>query len=203
MFVHVVGTASDPHTRDLAAAVAVRLGSEVAVHDSIAEFLLEYDRGRTACLVLDLAHDADPGLDLLAGLDARGERLPTLVLADEADVETIVRAIRLGAADFHEKPADELRLVARLTSMLGEARAARDLRLDRQRWGLAVDRMTPREREVFQALGRGMSAKQIAESLGTSIRTAHIHRANVLRKLDVDSAVRVVEISRRLFPPAS
>ncbi len=53
-------------------------------------------------------------------------------------------------------------------------------------------RLTPREREVVQLLAEGKSSKEVAVSLGISTKTAETHRANVLRKLDLHSAVELV-----------
>jgi len=42
--------------------------------------------------------------------------------------------------------------------------------------------LTAREREVLSCLAEGMSNKQVAQSLGISIRTVTVHVSNLLRK---------------------
>jgi DNA-binding NarL/FixJ family response regulator len=56
--------------------------------------------------------------------------------------------------------------------------------------GLA--RLTPREREVLQALASGLSDKEIAARLGFSRDTAHTHVVKILAKLEVDSRLQAV-----------
>jgi DNA-binding NarL/FixJ family response regulator len=51
--------------------------------------------------------------------------------------------------------------------------------------------LTPREREVAELIGQGLSNRQIATRLVTSVRTAETHVENVLRKLGFSSRARV------------
>jgi DNA-binding NarL/FixJ family response regulator len=65
--------------------------------------------------------------------------------------------------------------------------------------GLAVvapaligNRLTSREREIVQLLAEGRSSKEVASSLGISVKTAETHRANIMRKLDLHSVSELV-----------
>jgi DNA-binding NarL/FixJ family response regulator len=58
-------------------------------------------------------------------------------------------------------------------------------------------RLTAREREIVQLLAEGRSNKEVAGALGVSIRTAETHRANVLRKLNLDSLASLVRYAIR------
>jgi DNA-binding NarL/FixJ family response regulator len=58
-------------------------------------------------------------------------------------------------------------------------------------------RLTRREREIVQLLAEGRSNKEIAGVLGVSVRTAETHRANVLRKLNLDSVASLVRYAIR------
>jgi two-component system response regulator NreC len=60
-----------------------------------------------------------------------------------------------------------------------------------------AERLTPREREVVQFLTEGKTNKEVAEKLQISVRTAENHRANVLRKLGLDSVVDLVRYAIR------
>ena len=53
-------------------------------------------------------------------------------------------------------------------------------------------RLTPREHEVAVLLAYGYTNHEIAERLEISIRTAEMHRANAMRKLQVQSRAQVV-----------
>jgi DNA-binding NarL/FixJ family response regulator len=57
--------------------------------------------------------------------------------------------------------------------------------------------LTPREIEVMRLLALGQSNKELAGTLGMSVRTAESHHANILAKLDVDSTGEIVRIAVR------
>jgi DNA-binding CsgD family transcriptional regulator len=52
--------------------------------------------------------------------------------------------------------------------------------------------LTSREREIVQLLAEGKSSKEVAVSLGISVKTAETHRANVMRKLALHSVSELV-----------
>ncbi|SEO75430.1 regulatory protein, luxR family, partial [Rhizobium tibeticum] len=52
--------------------------------------------------------------------------------------------------------------------------------------------LTPREREVMEAVVRGLMNKQIAYELGISEVTVKLHRGNVMRKMEVRSVAELV-----------
>ena len=54
------------------------------------------------------------------------------------------------------------------------------------------ERLTPREREIVQLLSEGRSSKEVATSLGISVKTAETHRANIMRKLEIHSVSELV-----------
>lgn len=58
-------------------------------------------------------------------------------------------------------------------------------------------RLSSREREIVQLLAEGSSNKQVADSLGISVRTAETHRASILRKLGLDSVAGLVRYAVR------
>ena len=55
--------------------------------------------------------------------------------------------------------------------------------------------LTGREREIVQLLAEGQSSKDIAASLGITVKTAETHRANVMRKLRVHSVSELVRFA--------
>lgn len=54
------------------------------------------------------------------------------------------------------------------------------------------NRLTTREREIVQLLAEGKSSKEVAVSLGISVKTAETHRANIMRKLEIHSVSELV-----------
>ena len=62
---------------------------------------------------------------------------------------------------------------------------------------LAKDRLTSRQREVVQLLAEGKSSKEIAVTLGLSVKTAETHRANIMRRLDCHCVSQLVRYAIR------
>jgi DNA-binding NarL/FixJ family response regulator len=53
-------------------------------------------------------------------------------------------------------------------------------------------KLTDREFEVFQMIGRGCSTREIAQQLGLSTKTVDVHRGNLKAKLDLKDTTALV-----------
>jgi DNA-binding NarL/FixJ family response regulator len=60
-----------------------------------------------------------------------------------------------------------------------------------------VPALTPREREIVQLIAEGRTTKEVATTLGVSEKTIEAHRGNILRKLNLHSAVDLVRYAIR------
>jgi two-component system nitrate/nitrite response regulator NarL len=61
----------------------------------------------------------------------------------------------------------------------------------------AIEKLTPREIEVLQALAEGLDSEQIAHRLHISLRTERNHMANILSKLGVHSQLQALVFALR------
>jgi FixJ family two-component response regulator len=166
-------------------------GLPVETYESAAEFLAAYDVKRAGCLVLDVRLRGENGLDLQDELRRRNAILPIIVMTGYADVKTTVRAFKAGAVDFVQKPVSPRKLIAQIREALEVDQRARDAEAERASVIDRVAQLTPREHQVMELLATGSSSKDIATALGLSVRTVEGHRREVLRKMDVDSAVQL------------
>ena len=135
------------------------------------------------------------GLDLQARLAKREDLLPIIFLTGHAEVPDSVRAIQGGAVDFLVKPIDGKVLLAAVHRALEQNREDRAARARRQEILAKYDRLTDREKEVFEHLVRGQLNKQVAADLNISERTIKQHRARIYTKLDTDSMAGLVLIA--------
>jgi DNA-binding NarL/FixJ family response regulator/signal transduction histidine kinase len=159
--------------------------------------------------VIDLGLPDGDGASLIADLREASPDAQALVLSASLDREQSARAIESGAAAVLDKAArlDEIvDAVRRLRA--GETLLAVDevielirfagSRRERERGDReALARLTPREREVLQALGEGLDTQAIAERLGISTRTQRNHVASILTKLGVHSQLQAVLFALR------
>lgn len=146
-------------------------------------FLRSFDRGRAACVLLDIRMPGMSGLDLQSHLSDEGCDIPIVILTGHGDVPAAVRALKNGAIDFIEKPASEEQLLTALRQAAdyiknGPARPLPDKEVQER-----LEKLTAREREVLDHLVLGRINKEIALSLGISQRTVEIHRARIREKM--------------------
>ena len=127
----------------------------------------------------------------------RGDRWPVIVITGHADVPLAVQLMKAGVVDFIEKPFDPeqiLDCVGRCIASLTSLEADRTAR-DEARSRLAT--LTPRERQVFDALIDGCSNKDIALRLEISPRTVEIFRAKVMTKMQASNLSTLVRMGMR------
>lgn len=157
-------------------------------------FLQDYCLTMRGCLLLDMRMTGMTGLELFEALLTRGCALPTLFLTGHADVPMAVRAIKLGAFDFLEKPFNDNDLVDRILEAL-RLEAQRHVRqTDRSGIAARLAALTLREREVMQLILCGKLNKVIADEMGIAMRTVEVHRAHVFEKMKVRSAVELAQL---------
>ena len=181
-----------PSVRKSLQALVEAAGLAVETYASAAEFLAAFDAGRAGCLVLDVRlRRGESGLDLQDELRKRKVMLPIIIMTGYADVPTSVRAFKGGAVDFLRKPVSPKKLVAQIREAIELDRRARDESARRASVNDRITQLTPREHQVMDLLAVGNSSKAIATVLGLSARTVEGHRRNILRKMEVDSAVQL------------
>lgn len=143
------------------------------------------------CIILDLRLPGMDGLELLKRLVQLTPSNPVVMLSGFGDISTAVQAVKLGAIDFLQKPFPK----AQLEEVVGRA-------FDCISTTLAVgangfDALTPRESEVLAAFADGASNKAVAALLLLSPRTIEMHRARILRKLDVSNLTQALLRARK------
>ncbi|MDH7973280.1 response regulator [Sphingomonas sp. AR_OL41] len=143
-------------------------------------------------LLLDIHMPGLSGIDVLEHLATSDRSLRTVVMTAKAEIPLAVRAMKLGAADFIEKPFTMDDLTALIDGAFDELRDLRDETAPRDEARARIDRLSQREREVLARLVTGLSNKEIAVDLDLSPRTVEIHRANVMSKIEADSLAAAI-----------
>lgn len=195
----VVIVDDDEAVRDALSWLFSSKGLHTACFASGEALLAAFDLERMGCLVLDVRMAPLTGLVLFEQLRAAHPYCPPAIfLTGHADVPLAVAALKMGAADFLEKPFDDAILIERVEAALARDAAARDGLASRSHLQAQLRQLTEREREVMALILEGKLNKQIAEALDISIKTVEVHRARVLDKMAVKSAVELAGRLSRL-----
>lgn len=182
----------DQPVRELVAALMASVALKTESFGSAQAFLDTYDADRSGCLVLDVRMPGMTGLELQQELHRRHCGLPIIMLTGFGDVATAVQALKAGALAFIEKPFSRQALIEHVHRAL-----ARDARQRREREECAriesrLALLSQREREVMELVVAGKPNKAVAAELGISKKTVDAHRAQVMRKMQVDSLAELV-----------
>ena len=158
-------------------------------------FLSQIDSEQQGLVILDLWMPGMSGIDVIKALNTKGISLPIICITGHGDINTAVEAIKLGAADFFEKPFDSNRLLDQIKHCLKAQQNQRQLDVFSTQAKEKLSKLTPREYEVLQGLVEGLRNKQLAYNMGISIRTVELHRVHVMDKLEAKSLSDVIKIA--------
>jgi two-component system, LuxR family, response regulator DctR len=152
------------------------------------------------CLLLDVRMPGMSGLALFDKLAERGlvEVMPVIFLTGHADVPTAVDLVKRGAFDFCEKPFSDNALVDRIEQAIAQSQDVLAARHANALLQVRLSELTERERDVMRLVVEGLPNKLIADQLEISVRTVEVHRARVFDKMEVKSAVELVNVLRQL-----
>ena len=93
-------------------------GLKAETFASAEELLAAYDPRWPGCILLDIRMDGMGGLELQSELQARGIRIPIIIISGFADVPSVVRAVKNGAVDVLEKPFQDEALLERVQAAI-------------------------------------------------------------------------------------
>jgi len=188
----------DPSLRKAMGRLCHSAGLEVKTFTSAREFLEAELPVSPACLVLDVHMPGLSGLDLQAELAARKIQTPIVFISGQGDIPMTVRAMRAGAVDFLTKPFRNQDLLAVIRSAIGKDKQLQPLQAEKEALQRRLASLTPREREVFDRVIKGLLNKQIADELGAVEQTIKVHRGRVMQKMQVDSVAELVQAAVKL-----
>jgi two-component system, LuxR family, response regulator FixJ len=168
---------------------------EVKSFPSARAFLDELPDESLGCVITDVRMPDISGIDLLRRLKELKIGVPVIVVTGHGDVALAVEAMKIGAADFFEKPFDDDLLLASVRSALREQEGQKKRYAERAEIETRIAALSPREQDVLRGLIEGRANKQIAFDLGISPRTVEIYRANLMNKMQADSLSDLVRMA--------
>ncbi len=172
----------DPSVRAVIRALLEDEGYAVRAYDRCEAFLEDYAGETGGCLLVDAYLPGMSGLDLLRHLNEAGVLLPSIMITGGGDVQMAVRAMKMGATDFIEKPVGASALLTGVRQALALARDSEAELAARTQALHALTTLTRRQKEIMAMVLDGHPSKNIAADLGISQRTVENHRAAIMKK---------------------
>lgn len=171
-------------------------GIAVKSFESAEAFLDDYDPEQPSCLILDVRMPTMTGLELQEELLRRGITLPIIFISGNAEIPDTAKAFRAGAVDFLQKPFDNGILLARIEEALNKDLEFRAKSTDTATLQQRLNRLSVREKEVLSLVIYYHTNKEIAKMLNLSNRTIEVHRAHLMKKLQVTNLAELVIMVR-------
>lgn len=169
--------------------------------------LQQLEQGQPEVLILDLMLPGLNGLEVTRQVSRRWPQVRVVILSMHANEAYVLEAFRHGAAAYVLKESS----MSDLVHAVREAVAGRRYLsppLSEERMGAYLQKaqttpldpyetLTSREREVFQLVAEGCTSAEVAARLVISPRTVEMHRANLMRKLNLRSQTELIRTALR------
>ncbi len=170
--------------REVVADELGRLGCNVSCFSNAADCLEQFPKQNCNLLITDVKMPGMDGLTLLSKAKCIAPWVSVMIITGYGDIPMSIKALKLGAVDFIEKPLDRKAFLDKVQAVLG-----RDDFVDTP----ANPILTKTEKKILKLILEGMGNKEIAYKLDRTLRTVERHRSDIMHKLDVDNVVDLVK----------
>jgi DNA-binding NarL/FixJ family response regulator len=160
-------------------------------------------------VVVDLSLKQGDGIELVKDIRAHHPALPVLVLSMHDESIYAERLLSAGANGYIMKQAASEQFLVALRRVLDGgiyvSEAVGNAMIQKFASGGAylstnpIDRLSNREVQVLQMIGRGLSTREAAEALNLSVKTVESHRQRIKRKLNLVTAAQLVQYAVNWF----
>jgi two-component system, LuxR family, response regulator FixJ len=147
-----------------------------------AAFLEAVPIARPACMVLELQLPDMSGVELLEKIRQQSD-VPVIMVAEQWEMASVMRCMRLGIFDLCSKPTDVLALRKQVRQAVAQDAQLTGVRNRVAEARRKLARLTERQRELMTLFAKGLSQKEIAAVLDLSPRTVEKHRARLNQRL--------------------
>ncbi|MCF7972658.1 MAG: response regulator [Phycisphaerae bacterium] len=135
-------------------------------------------------LITDIKMPEMDGIALLEEVKSLVPWLPVMMVTGFGDVPLAVKALKMGASDFIEKPLERDSFLVSVRKLL-ETTNPGDALLGKT--------LTKAECRILQFILTGQSSKDIANRFHRSVRTVELHRQHIMQKMGVKNVVELVQ----------
>lgn len=166
-----------------------QFGYQVQTFNSGRDFLTHCALSQAGCVILDSRMPEITGQEVQQKLLETHSPLGVIFLTGHGDLPMALSAFRKGACDFFQKPVSGKALVQAIEKAQCESQTT----FEQQSLQHKFDQLTEREQQVLAHVIQGMTNKQISEAMFLSLRTIEVHRAKIMKKLEVNNMAELVQ----------
>lgn len=175
----------EPAVRVVVRKTLERVGANVTCFGCADDCLACLESAQCDLLITDVKMPGKDGIELLRAVKTKVPWLPVLVVTGFGDVPMAVKALKLGAADFIEKPLDREAFLKTVQTLLAQNHPV---------MSKGDHTLTKTEMRILHLILEGKNNREIASTLHRSPRTVEVHRSHVMRKM---GAGNIVELLRQ------
>jgi DNA-binding NarL/FixJ family response regulator len=164
--------------------------------------LSEVARLKPDLVITDVSLPGRSGLDLIKDLKARAPEVLVLAFSMHDENYYAERALRAGARGYlmkgagSEKMLEAIHRILAGETLVSPAIAAKILdhfsSPHSRHSNSRIEKLTDREFEVFEMIGRGKTTGEVSDNLQMSPKTVAVHRANIKQKLGIASGTELM-----------
>jgi two-component system response regulator FixJ len=188
----------DDGVRDSLSILIESAGFHAQAFESATAALARCQAHKPACVLTDVRMPGMDGLEFQSKLVESGIDVPVIVMTGHGDVPLAVRAMKVGASDFIEKPFSDDVILASIADAIAKNREHPVKKQVDAELLARLESLTAREREVLELLVAGHPNKVVAYRLDISPRTVEIHRARVMEKMRAKGLPELVRMAMLL-----
>ena len=179
----------DASQRDSIESLLVYKGYIVKSYSAANNFLKNVPFERPAIVISDIRLPDISGVELYQALIEKNINIPIIFISGEASIQQSVDAMKQGAIEFLVKPFEIDELINAITKAI-------HIELKEINLNLLIENLSPREREVYKLLLKGHNNQELIDKLHLSLPTVKQYKSEVMRKLNVKSLSRLIELAK-------
>ena len=158
-------------------------------YNTAKDFLQTLPFERPAIVIADIQLPDISGVDLHRMLLEKNINPPIIFISGEASIQQSVDAMKQGAIEFLVKPFE-------IDLLLDAVHKASKIELKETHLNLLLKNLSPREHEVYKLLLEGFNNQELIDKLHLSLPTVKQYKSEVMRKLNVKSLSKLIELAK-------
>lgn len=176
----------------------LKVVAEASTADELLEIIPKYE---VDVILLDIQMPGMSCEEAVKILKTNCSDVKIIILSSSTDSEVLYKLVELGIDGFVPKTSNieiikyAVKEVHSGSKYYGAniMKIIKDLEQTRSKLSNVMTELTEREKEVMQMCCEGLCSKEIASKLNISHRTVEMHKANIFKKLNINSTVELLK----------